>query len=128
VVLDTNVFVAASFRPRSGSARILDRVRRGDLPMVWSEATRRETRRILRKIPPLAWDAVADLFRDEDGLDGEPDAGDLDHIPDPTDRKFAAVARAAGAVLVSADHDLLGSRDSGEVTILSPAEFLNRED
>lgn len=65
VVLDTNVFVAAGFYAQSHSARLIERVRRGQLRMVWTESTRAETRYVLEKIPPLDWDALADLFRDE---------------------------------------------------------------
>jgi hypothetical protein len=34
VVLDTNVFVAAGFNPRSASARIVEAVKRGQVRMV----------------------------------------------------------------------------------------------
>ena len=45
VVLDTNVFVAAGFNPRSASARIVDAVKHGQVRMVWNDATRREPAR-----------------------------------------------------------------------------------
>ena len=61
-ILDTNVFVGAGFNRRSASARLLRAVRDGELVMVWSAATQAETERILRKIPPLSWEAVVDLF------------------------------------------------------------------
>ncbi|MGZ3667280.1 MAG: PIN domain-containing protein, partial [Ktedonobacterales bacterium] len=53
VVLDTNVFVAAGFNPHSASARLVDAVKRGEIRMVWNDATRREIERIVRQIPPL---------------------------------------------------------------------------
>ena len=64
VVLDTNVFIAAAFKPRSDSGRVVDAVRSGTLHLVWNEATRRETEGLLRKIPPISWEAVAGLFED----------------------------------------------------------------
>src|SRR2546425_7311092 len=65
-ILDTNVFVAAGFKPSSRSARIVDAVRAGRLRMVWNDATRREIERVLSRIPPLRGEDVSELFRDED--------------------------------------------------------------
>jgi len=77
VVLDTNVFVGAGFNPESASAELVRQVRDGALRMPWTEATRAEVERILTKIPPLSWDDVRGLFREEDrigrpGLDSRP--------------------------------------------------------
>jgi predicted nucleic acid-binding protein len=123
VVLDTNVFVAAGFNPRSASARIIEAVRRGAVPIVWSDATRAETERIMRRIPPLSADAFLDLFRSEDRFDGPADPDAFGHVPDAEDRKFAALAVAAGATVVSNDGHLLGAA-GGELSVLSPGEFL----
>ena len=65
IVIDTNVFVAAGFNPRSAAARILAAVREGRFQLIWNEPTRRETEMILRRIPHLDWERVADLFRPE---------------------------------------------------------------
>jgi uncharacterized protein len=61
-VIDTNVFVAAGFNPRSEAARILAAVREGRFQLIWNELTRQETEMILRQIPHLDWERVADLF------------------------------------------------------------------
>lgn len=124
VLLDTNVFVAAGFKPRSHSAQIVGHVRDGLLPMVWNEQTHQETAFIVRKIPPLSWDAIAPLFRPEDCYTGDlfPDRFDL--ISDPADIKFAALADATGAVLITMDNDLLSIRDSVAIAILTPSEFV----
>jgi predicted nucleic acid-binding protein len=61
IVIDTNVFVAAGFNPRSASARILTGIREGRFRLTWNEPTRRETEMILRRIPRLDWDKVAAL-------------------------------------------------------------------
>ena len=76
VVIDTNVFVAAGFNARSASARILAAVRDGRFQLIWNEPTRRETETILRRIPRLDWESVADLFQPEGEFTGpvDPDA------------------------------------------------------
>ena len=73
VVIDTNVFVAAGFNPRSASARILEGVRERRFRLIWNQATRRETEMILRRIPRLEWQQVADLFRPEEEFTGPVD-------------------------------------------------------
>ena len=123
VILDTNVFVAAGFKRNSAAARILEQVRSGQLRMVWNEATRRETEYILKKIPPLSWDGVAELFRDEDCYGDATAAEAFDHISDRDDRKYAALAAAAGVVLLTNDDHLLRSRDLSRIEILTPAEY-----
>jgi predicted nucleic acid-binding protein len=127
VILDTNVIVAAGFNPRSASARILEQVRSGQLLMIWNEPTRRETQHILEKIPPLSWSSVAGLFRKEDCQFIEADLDDFHYIPDPDDRKFAALAQATGAVLLTNDDDLLSNRNRAGLDILTPREFLERQ-
>jgi predicted nucleic acid-binding protein len=123
VVLDTNVFVAAGFNPHSASARIVESVRAGRLRMVWNEETRRETESVVRQIPPLSWGSFAGLFRPEERAPADVPLARFAYIPDPADRKFAALAKSTGAVLVTADDHLLGTRDRAEVQIVTPAEF-----
>jgi predicted nucleic acid-binding protein len=123
VVLDTNVVVAAGFNPRSASAKIVDAVKHGDLRMVWDDATRRETERMVRRIPPLRGLDVGELFRPPDRFTGPTDRDRFADIPDAEDRKFAALAFAAGAVLVSSDEHLLGYRGDVALTVLGPGAF-----
>ena len=127
VVLDTNVFVAAGFNPRSASARIVDAVKHGQVRMVWNDATRREIERIMQQIPPLRTQAVADLFRPADRFTAATHPEQFTDIPDPDDRKFAALAHAAGAVLISNDEHLLGQRDHSDLTVLTPGAFWQRQ-
>jgi 5-carboxymethyl-2-hydroxymuconate isomerase/predicted nucleic acid-binding protein len=126
IVVDTNCFVAAAFNTTSDSARILDAVRTGSLTLVWDEDTRRETLRIVRKIPPISWDDFAGLFRDEDRYTGATDPGQYKHVPDPDDRKFLALAEAAGATLITQDAHLLAGRERARVPVLTPGEFWAR--
>lgn len=120
VVLDTNVFVAAAFNPRSASARLVEDVWAGRRRMRWHDATLRETEHVVRKIPPLSWEAFAAVFRDADRYDGPLDTAPFAHVPDPGDRKFAALAAATGAVLVTMDAHLLGSRQPGDAPVTTP--------
>ena len=124
VVVDTNLFVAAGFNPTSHAARVLAAIRAGTLWQVWDEPTRRETEHVVRKIPPLAGTDLSGLFRPEDRYDGPTDPDRFGSVPDPADRKFAALAAATGAVLLTRDRHLLAGRPHPGVEILTPNEFL----
>lgn len=124
LVLDTNVFVAAGFRPHSHSGQLLDMVRSGARILAWDIPTRRETRQVLERIPPLDWPAVAPLFAEGLQVEGARPDPAFALIPDPTDRKFAALALAAGAILISADRHLLSVRDDLPVEVQTAAEHL----
>ncbi len=127
VILDTNVFVAAGFNSGSASARIVEQVRAGGLRMVWNEQTRAETQRIVSRIPPLSWNSMAGLFREEDRWQGETAPERFDYIPDASDRKFAALAEASGAVLITNDAHLLDHRERAGLPILTPEEYRRRQ-
>jgi len=126
VVVDTNVFVAAGFNPGSAARKIIKAVQDGRIQMVWNESTRREIERILSQIPPLRATSVADLFRPENQVTAATNPGQFTAVPDPDDRKFAALAHAAGAVLISNDEHLLGVRDRLGVTVLTPGDYWRR--
>jgi predicted nucleic acid-binding protein len=123
VILDTNVFVAAGFKPGSASARTVDQVRSGELRLVWNDAVRRETQHVLSKIPRLSWPGVEELFREEGRYGGDTFPERFDYIEDPDDRKFAALAEATGVVLVTSDDHLLSNRDRAGLQILTPREL-----
>jgi predicted nucleic acid-binding protein len=126
IVIDTNVFVAAGFNPRSAAARILAAVREGRFQLIWNEPTRRETELILRQIPPLDCERVADLFRPEMEFLGPVDPESFVFVPDPEDRKFAALSVAAQTPLVTNDNHLLSHKHSIGVDVLTPRAFLAR--
>ena len=123
VILDTNVFVAAGFNPRSASGKIVGAVRQGQLRMIWNDATRREIEHIMQQIPPLRAQSVADLFRPGDRYTGATHPERFAFIPDPDDRKFAALAAATGATVISNDDHLLRFRDRMDLTVLTPSGF-----
>lgn len=126
VVVDTNVFVGAGFSRGSASAAVVRAVREGRLRMPWTDATRGEVEAVLRRIPPLDWDAFSDLFREGDRVDPAPEEEGLDWVTDDSDRKFAALARVAGAVLVSNDDDFLARRDEAGFVVERPGEYRRR--
>ena len=126
IVIDTNVFVAAGFNPRSAAAKILTAAREGRLQLIWNEPTRRETEMILRRIPPLNWESVADLFQLEMEFTGSVDPERFALIPDPEDRKFAALSAAAQTPLVTNDNHLLSHANI--IDVLTPSAFLAREE
>jgi predicted nucleic acid-binding protein len=126
IVVDTNLFVAAGFRPTGHAARVLAAVRAGTVRLVWDEPTRRETECVVRKIPPLAGTDLSDLFRPDARFDGPTEPDRFGFIPDPGDRKFAALAAAAGAVLLTADRHLLEGRPYAGVVTLTAAEIIAR--
>jgi predicted nucleic acid-binding protein len=126
VVLDTNVFVAAGFNPASHSARLVEAVRARRLRMVWDDATRAEIEHVIRRIPRLSWTSIADLFRTEDRFGGSTHPEEFGFVPDPADRKFAALAAAAQAPLVTSDAALLSAGGQMPVPVLKPSEFPRR--
>ena len=126
VVIDTNVFVAAGFNPRSPSALILAKIRQRRLQLVWSEPTRRETEMVLRRIPRLNWDKFADLFRPEGEFIGPVHPDVFMVIMDPDDRKFAALSAAVNRPLVTSDNHLRSQRNTIGIEVLTPAEFWAR--
>lgn len=128
VVLDTNVLVAAGFNRSSASARVLQEIRRGTLCLVWDDETRAESEHILRKIPPLSWENVAELYRPEERYDGATEPEAFSFVPDPDDWAFAALASATGAALLTLDDHLLGKRSRTDVRIMTPEEFLREAD
>lgn len=123
-VFDTNVFVAAGFRRHSASARLLALVREGAIRLVWDEATRRETRRVLERIPRRSWEEAADLFDESGAWTGKTRPADFGGVPDATDRKFAALAFAAGVPLVSSDGDLLDHSAGQGYEVRTPSEMV----
>jgi len=82
---------------------------------------------ILRQIPLLDWEKVSDLFQPETEFTGPVDPESYALVPDPEDRKFAALSAAAQTPLVTNDNDLLAHRNIIGVDVLTPRAFLARE-
>ena len=94
--------------------------------MVWHQLTRKETQFIVSKIPPLSWEAIAELFQPVGEYSGEltPDA--YDYISDTEDRKFAALCDVTQTPLITMDRVLLAARDVDSLLIMSPHEFFSQ--
>jgi uncharacterized protein len=126
VVLDTNIFVAAAFNPRSSSKHLVESIRAGIVGFVWDEATRSETLEVLDQIPRLRRDAFDDLFTLPRRCKERTHPEDFPEIADPDDRKFAALAAASGAVLVTNDDHLLSAKELIPVEVLSPRDVVSK--
>lgn len=126
VIFDTNVFVGAGFNPRCASAALLRAAEAGALLAIWHETTRAETQRILDKIPRLSFEGFSGLFLPQSEYSGALDLDAVSVVPDPEDRKFAALAVQSGAALVSSDEDLLGVREALAAEIWTPGEAAAR--
>jgi predicted nucleic acid-binding protein len=122
VVLDSNVFVAAGFNQGSSSAHLLAWVRASKVQMVWHDLTLAETRYQVEKIPPLAWPPLAGLFAPSNQVKGDLALVAYDFIEDRADRKFAALAEQANAILVTNDHHLLSAAPRLSVPVLTPRQ------
>ena len=132
IVIDTNLLVAAVFRPSArGPAGVLERWRDGRLTVCVSAPVLREMRATLGRLPVGAdrRDPLLDLLDDPhrtERLDPVPDSGW--RCADPSDDKFLHLALAAGAdALVTADRALLEVRDF-PLPILKSGQWLVRAD
>ena len=128
VVFDTNILVSAlgfGGKPE----QCLDLVRSGELTLFRSPETMGELARVLH------YDHLP--FTDDDRIDYytvlvynsklvHPEI-DISVSSDPDDDKFIECAVAAGAdYLISGDSDLLNVESYQNITILSPADFLDQ--
>ena len=124
IVIDTNVFIAAAFKPASDSAQIVAAVASGEVSLIWDEPTRRETEALMRRIPRVSWEAVRHLFLEARRWSGEVEPDRFPSVPDPDDRKFAALASSSGATLVTLDRHLLGAGLAERCRVATPSELV----
>lgn len=124
IVVDTNVFVAAGFNPRSSSARILRAVEDGRIDMVWSADTRRETQRMIEQIPRLSWQQFSGLFQEALEYRETLDYSVYQFVEDPDDRKFAALGEATNSAIVTNDSHLLAHQQRLAPPVMTPGEFV----
>jgi putative PIN family toxin of toxin-antitoxin system len=129
VILDTNVFIAAAFNPRSSSARIIELAKEGKLQVVWDERTRAETEKMVTQIPPTRakWPELRTVFREENKHMTAIEPSAFKHtVKDPDDRKFAALAADTGATIITNDDDLLGTKQQTRLEVVTPGEFVRQ--
>jgi predicted nucleic acid-binding protein len=98
-------------------------VREGRLQLIWDEPTRRESESLLSRIPPISREDFEDLYREEGRFDGDVATTGFDAVPDPEDRKFAALAAASNATLITLDGHLLEAGLEG-VRVVTPRGLL----
>ena len=123
VVLDTNVLVAAAYNPRSASRHVVEACLDGELTPVVSGALRREYEFILdraaRGRPYL--EQIQQLLNCAKVV--EPAQTPRVVPGDPEDDKLVAVARAAGAVLISNDAHLLALAGHEGLRVVRPVDL-----
>ncbi len=124
LILDTNIFIAAEFNRHSSSARVVQAARKGEHWLIWNQKTKRETKKLLNQIPPLDWEDIADLFKPDQEFTGPTNEKAFSLIKDPDDRKFAALAKATGAPIISNDRHILDVRSQLPITVHTPGEFM----
>jgi putative PIN family toxin of toxin-antitoxin system len=127
VVLDTNVIVSAGIRSNGAPAILVrDWVLEGQVQLVTCPWIVEEYREVVRRrkfavygFPPL-W---LELLIDESLSIPDPEPWP-EPIPDPKDAPFLALARAAGAWLVTGNLKHFPAKVRSRVTVLSPADYL----
>ena len=126
-VLDTNVIVSAGIKPGSAPATlVMDWVLEGLVQVVTSPWVVREYQEVVRRprfqrygFPPL-W---LEFLIDESLRLPDPTAW-AERGPDPKDLPFLALARVAGAWLVTGNIKHFPETFRDGVRVLSPAEYL----
>lgn len=125
VVLDTNVFVAAYWAPKSASARLIQACIDGNIQAAYTADVKREVVRILTQIKlPESYFRYLETFW-HTARQVEPVKVDEIPIDDPDDRKFMeAVAGAEADFLATNDDHLLSVGYVGRTEILSPGSLV----
>lgn len=127
-VLDTNVIVAAAIRPGSAPATlIMDWVLEGQVQAVTTPAIVDEYREVAQRakfrrygFPPL-W---LEFLIEESLRLPDPSPWPDMQGPDPKDMPFLALAKAAGAWLITGNLKHFPEAVRCGVRVLSPAEYL----
>lgn len=125
VILDTNVFIAAYWSPRSASARIIRACIEGGLRAVYTPQIRRETLTMLRRARTSAAYArsLEEFWSAAEEVKGV-SAGGV-RADDPDDQKFLEAALGGEAdFLVTNDAHLLKVEYLGSTQVLTPASLV----
>lgn len=127
VVLDTNLFVAAYWRPDGASGRILAACEAHHLLLVYSPAIQLELQHILRRAHTSHAFQQRVITLLEDSLAVRPRREIRRVRDDPDDDKFLACALEGGAAfVVTSDAHLLRLREVEGVGILTPLSFVRQ--
>lgn len=126
IVIDTNVFVAAAYNPRSSSRKIVNAVWEKQLRLVVSPAIIREYKMVLPKAI-RSDDAREEVWKAIKCAQSVTPQENPSVTEDRSDDKFlaAAVAGEADAVITNDEH-LLAVHPYQVIEILQPSEFRKR--
>jgi putative PIN family toxin of toxin-antitoxin system len=127
VVMDTNVFIAARWNPRSTSARLLRLCAEGELQACYTRSMRAELALILRNVraPQEFREFVEKVFAAGRLITQAPRVSIVKE--DPDDNKYLACAIAADAAIVTSDRHLLQMDGWRGVRVMSPRGFAQDE-
>lgn len=129
-VLDVNVLISAVLSPRGTPAQLVRAWLHGAFDVVVSEHLLTELARALaypklrNRIPPADAEAYVELLRRTAIALPDPTTPPPARAKDPDDDYLLALARDAGAALVSGARHLLALR--GDLPVFSPGEFAAR--
>jgi putative PIN family toxin of toxin-antitoxin system len=131
VVIDTNVFISATFLPHSKPAKIINWIRGGKVVWVTSLEILEEITRVLlsprvKKRHGLTAQQITKVLEGLiQGAEITPGTLRATASRDPADNKFLACAVEGQAdYLVSGDKDLTDLKSYQDIPIVSPAAFL----
>ncbi len=131
VVIDTNVFISATFLPHSKPARIINWIRGGKIVWVTSQEILEEITRVLlsprvKKRHGLTAKQITKVLEGLiQGAEITPGTMRANASRDPEDNKFLACAVEGQAdYLVSGDKDLTDLKSYQDIPIVSPTAFL----
>jgi putative PIN family toxin of toxin-antitoxin system len=131
VVIDTNVFISATFLPHSKPAKIINWIRGGKVVWVTSLEILEEITRVLlsprvKKRHGLTAQQITKVLEGLiQGAEITPGTSRANASRDPADNKFLACAVEGQAdYLVSGDKDLTDLKTYQDIPIVSPAAFL----
>ena len=125
VVVDTNLLIAAFYKPNSASAQIVNMIARRDLIFIWSEAIQKEILTMLEKaqVKTKFINKIKNkVLRPEHMV--EPTVKIKEVREDPDDNKFLEAAVAGGAdYIITNDQHLLKLREFRDIPIFMPTDF-----
>jgi uncharacterized protein len=129
IVLDTNVIVSAAIKPGSAPAKlVMDWVLEGQVQSVISPWIAEEYREVAHRAKfrrygfPPQW---LEFLIEESLYLPDPENWSATQGPDPKDIPFLAIAHMAGAWLVTGNLKHFPEAARNDVTVLSPADYLN---
>jgi putative PIN family toxin of toxin-antitoxin system len=133
VVVDTNVFISSFLNPHGSPRRIIDLLKTGKIVLCISSDIIEEYIEVLVRLGLTGERELVELlelFKRSDCIRYVTPTEKLDVLKaDPDDNKFLECAIAAEApFIISGDKHLKGLRKFRNVEILTPGEFINRNE